>query len=427
MSSDEQLLSQLGLAANPERAAMSDRLARRLILQSLARVSHGRLVIVEGHRKMVFGERRGELTATLRVHSLSFYRRIALGGTIGAGEAYRDGLWSCDDLPALIRIMVRNRQVQDRLEGGVARLAGVVQRLLHLLNDNTLSGSRRNIAAHYDLGNDFYRLFLDSTMAYSCGVFERPDSTLHEASLAKFDRICGKLGLAAGISLLEIGTGWGGFALHAARHYGCRVATTTISREQHDYAAAQIAAAGLGDQVKLLQKDYRELQGQFDRLVSIEMIEAVGHRHLPTFFSSCARLLKPDGMALLQVITVPDRVYPRYRKTPDFINRHIFPGGCCPSLAAMSAAAAGATDLALVDLEDLTPHYVLTLQQWRRAFRERLDAVRALGYDECFVRMWDYYLAYCEGGFSEHFTGLLQLLYARPCHRSGAWATGVRG
>lgn len=427
MSSDEQLLSQLTLAAEPEGAAILDRMARRLVLQSLVRISRDRLVVVEGQRTMAFGAEHGEVTATLRVHALAFYRRIALGGTIGAGEAYMDGLWSCADLPALIRIMVRNRHVQDRLEGGMARLAGVAQRLLHRLNDNTLRGSRRNIAAHYDLGNDFYKQFLDPTMAYSCGVFNRPDSTLHEASLAKFDRICDKLGLAAGMSLVEIGTGWGGFALHAARHYGCRVTTTTISREQHDYAAAQIAAAGLGERVSLLRKDYRELQGQFDRLVSIEMIEAVGHRHLPTFFRACDRLLNPDGMALLQVITIPDRTYPRYRKTPDFINRHIFPGGCCPSLAAMSAAAAEATDLALVDLEDLTPHYVLTLQHWRRAFRAHLDAVRALGYDERFVRMWDYYLAYCEGGFSERFTGLLQLLYAKPSHRFGAWATAARG
>jgi len=426
MSSEEQLLSQLALAVDAERVAMFDRLARRLVLQSLARIAHGRLVVVEGRRKMAFGEGRAELAATLRVHSFTCYRRIALGGTIGAGEAYMDGLWSCDDLPVLIRIMVRNREVQGRLEGGLARLAGVIQRLLHRLNDNTLSGSRRNIAAHYDLGNDFYRLFLDPTMAYSCGVFERPDSTLHEASLAKFDRICGKLGLAAGMSLVEIGTGWGGFALHAARHYGCRVTSTTISRQQYEYTAAQIAAAGLADRVTLLQKDYRELQGQFDRLVSIEMIEAVGHRHLPTFFTACARLLNPDGIALLQAITVPDRVYPRYCKTPDFINRHVFPGGCCPSLAAMNAAAV-ATDLALVDLEDLTPHYVLTLQHWRRAFQGRHDAVRALGYDERFIRMWDYYLAYCAGGFSEHFTGLLQLLYVKTCHQIEVSTTGVRG
>jgi len=416
MSSDEQVLSQAVLAVDADKVAIFDRLARRLILRSLTAIVHGRLVVIEGRRKMVFGAGRDGLSATFHVHALSFYRRIALGGTIGAGEAYMEGLWSSDDLPTLIRIMVRNQEVQDRLEGGLVRLSGLVQRLRHLLRDNTLSGSRRNIAAHYDLGNDFYRLFLDPTMAYSCGVFEREESTLHEASLAKFDRICGKLGLNAGMSLVEIGTGWGGFALHAARHYGCRVTTTTISRQQHDYAAAQIAAAGLADRVTLLRKDYREMQGQFDRLVSIEMIEAVGHRHLPTFFGTCARLLKPDGMALLQAITVPDRVYPRYCRTPDFINRYIFPGGCCPSLAAMSAAAT-ATDLALIDLEDLTPHYVLTLQHWRRAFHERLDAVRALGYDERFIRMWDYYLAYCEGGFSEHFTGLLQLLYARPGYR----------
>jgi cyclopropane-fatty-acyl-phospholipid synthase len=427
MNSDEQVLSQLCLDGDLEKVTLFDRLARRLVLKSLAEIAHGSLSVVEGRRQLTFGEHRAEPAATLHVHAPGFYRRIVLGGTLGAGEAYMDGLWSSDDLPALIRIMVRNREVQERLEGGVARLAGMSHRLLHRLNDNTLGGSRRNIAAHYDLGNDFYRLFLDPTMAYSCGVFEHPDSTLHEASLAKFDRICKKLGLCAGMTVMEIGTGWGGFALHAAAHYGCRVTTTTISRQQHDYAAARIAAAGLGDRVTLLRKDYRELEGAFDRLVSIEMIEAVGHRHLPTFFATCARLLKPDGLALLQAITVPDQIYPRYRRTPDFINRHIFPGGCCPSLAAMSAAAAAATDLALVDLEDLAPHYALTLQHWRRSFRERLDEVRALGYDERFIRMWDYYLAYCEGGFSEQFTGLLQLLYARPGHRCGVEHLGKRG
>jgi cyclopropane-fatty-acyl-phospholipid synthase len=283
----------------------------------------------------------------------------------------------------------------------------------HRLNDNSRRGSRRNIAAHYDLGNDFYRLFLDPTMAYSCGFFAGPDSTLEEASVAKFDRICRKLRLLPGMSLLEIGTGWGGFALHAARHYGCQVTTTTLSQQQHDYALARVRAAGLADRITLLLEDYRELAGQFDRLVSIEMIEAVGHRHLPTFFAVCGKRLKPTGMGLIQAITVPDREYPRYLKTPDFINRYIFPGGCCPSLAALAQAAA-TTDLALVHREELTPHYALTLREWRRAFQERLGEVRALGYDERFIRMWDYYLCYCEGGFAEQFTGLWQLLYAKP-------------
>ncbi len=256
-------------------------------------------------------------------------------------------------------------------------------------------------------------------MAYSCGVFPRRESTLEEASVAKFDRICRKLGLSPGMELLEIGTGWGGFAIHAAREYSCRVTTTTISARQHDLAAERIRESGLEGRITLLGQDYRDLRGSFDRLVSIEMIEAVGDRHLPAFFRVCGERLKADGMALIQAITVPDRIYDRYVKTPDFISRHIFPGGCCPSLGAMARAAASETDLRLTGLEDLTPHYARTLREWRAAFRANLPAVRALGYDERFVRMWDYYLAYCEGGFAEQYSGLLQLLYAKPDCRIG--------
>ena len=412
MIGDEQTYGDLAMAGESV-PGLVDRLARWFVQRSLARLCCGHLTLLEGQQRWSFGDHRADLTATIRVHSPTFYRKIIRAGTIGAGEAYMDNLWSCDELPALIRIMVRNQETQHYLEGGIARLAGLVQRVRHRLNDNSRRGSRRNIAAHYDLGNDFYRLFLDPTMAYSCGFFAGPDSSLEEASVAKFDRICRKLRLLPGMSLLEIGTGWGGFALHAARHYGCQVTTTTISQKQHNYAAARVRAAGLADRITLLLEDYRELAGQFDRLVSIEMIEAVGHRHLPTFYAVCGERLKPTGMALIQAITVPDRVYPRYLKTPDFINRYIFPGGCCPSLAALSQAAA-TTDLALVHREELTPHYALTLREWRRAFQERLGEVRALGYDERFIRMWDYYLCYCEGGFAERFTGLWQLLYAKP-------------
>jgi len=263
-------------------------------------------------------------------------------------------------------------------------------------------------------------LFLDPTMAYSCGIFERDDSTLEEASTAKFDRICRKLGLVPGMSVLEIGTGWGGFAIHAAQHYGCRVTTTTISQQQHDLAAERIADAGLDGRITLLLQDYRDLTGAFDRLVSIEMIEAVGDRYLPEFFGVCCQRLTSDGAALIQAITTPDRNYDRYLRTPDFINRCIFPGSCCPSPGAISRAIAQATDLRLVQSEDLTPHYARTLDSWRNAFRSRLDEVRALGCDERFIRMWDFYLCYCQGGFAEQYTGLLQLLYARPDFRVGA-------
>jgi len=394
-----------------------DRLARSLVLESLSRFDSGRVTVIDGERPLDFGEPGSSLRAAIRVHDPLFYRKVAFGGSIGGGEAYMDGLWDCDDLPMLARILVRNRGARVRMEGGAAWGALLVHRMLHWLNDNTLRGSRRNIRAHYDLGNDLFRLFLDPTMAYSCGIFEREDSTMEEASVAKFERVCRALRLGPETRLLEIGTGWGGFAIHAARKYGCHVTTTTISDEQHSLARERVKAAGLEGRITLLKEDYRKLAGEYDRLAAIEMIEAVGDRHLPAFFEACCRRLKRDGLALIQAITVPDREYAWYVKNPDFINRYIFPGGCCPSLGAMTAAAAGRTDFRLVRLEDFTPHYARTLREWRRNFHARLPEVRALGYDDRFVRMWDCYLAFCEGGFAEQHTGLLQLLYARPDYR----------
>jgi cyclopropane-fatty-acyl-phospholipid synthase len=397
-----------------------NRLARSMVLKRLSALRQGRIILIDRDERLEFGDcslQGSDLTATLRVHHSDFYRRLAFGGTLAAGEAYIDGLWECSNLTALVRIMVRNQSVQQQLEGGLASLTAPLQRILHCLNDNSRSGSRKNIAAHYDLGNDFYQLFLDRSMAYSCGIFERTDSSLEEASTAKFDRICRTLGLAPGMRVLEIGTGWGGFALHTAQNYGCHITTTTISQQQHDWAAAQIAIAGLGGQITLLQQDYRDLTGQFDRLVSIEMIEAVGHRHLPTFFRVCSERLKADGAALIQAITMPDHLYDRYLGAPDFINRAIFPGSCCPSLTAISEAVARATDLRLNHLEDFSLHYARTLHEWRCAFHARLEQVRKLGFDERFIRMWDYYLCYCEGGFAEQFTGVVQLLFNKPGFR----------
>ena len=402
----------------PDMTGALDRLARRLVLKSLDVLQDGHLILIDCDGRREFGHPASGLSATIRVRHPGFYRRMALGGSLAAGETYMEGMWDCDNLTALIRIMVRNQGAQQGMESGLARLTAPLQRLLHRLNDNTRRGSRKNIAAHYDLGNDFYELFLDPTMAYSCGIFEQGDSTLEQASLAKFDRICRKLELTPGMRVLEIGTGWGGFAIYAAQHYGCHVTTTTISRQQHDLAARRIAAAGLGGQITLLQQDYRDLTGQFERLVSIEMIEAVGHRHLPTFFRICSERLKADGAALIQAITMPDHLYERYLGAPDFINRHIFPGSCCPSLHAMAAAAASSTDLRLIHLEDLSPHYARTLRAWRSAFHANLERVRRMGYDERFVRMWDYYLCYCEGGFLERFSGDLQLLFNKPGRRN---------
>jgi cyclopropane-fatty-acyl-phospholipid synthase len=410
---------------NASRMGPLTALARREVIKALSTISSGVLSLQDGDgRREWAGTGTGsDLSAHVRIHDPAFYLRVVLGGTIGAGEAYMDGLWDCDDLTGLVRIMVRNQGSQDRLEGGLARIAASLQRFLHRLNDNTRRGSRRNIAAHYDLGNDFYRLFLDPTMTYSCGIFEHPRATMEDASLAKLDGICRRLHLKDDMRVLEIGGGWGGFAIHAARSYGCHVTTTTLSSQQYAFALERIQEAGLEDKITLLQKDYRDLEGKFDRLVSIEMIEAVGHRHLPAFFRVCGERLKADGAALIQAITMPDANYERYLNRPDFINRYIFPGGCCPSRASISHAVQTMTDLSLVHAEDLTPHYVRTLQEWRAAFHSSLEAVRSLGYDERFIRMWRYYLSYCEGGFAEEVTRVLQLLYLRP-HYRGALRLG---
>jgi cyclopropane-fatty-acyl-phospholipid synthase len=320
---------------------------------------------------------------------------------------------------SVVRILVRNAEALSGLEGGAALLSRPFLRLYHALRRNTEKGSRRNIRDHYDLGNDFYELFLDPSMAYSCGIFERPDSTLEEASLAKFDRACTKLDLRPGDHLLEIGCGWGGLAIHAARHYGCRVTGVTISESQFEYARRRVRDAGLSDRVEILLSDYRRIGGAFDKLVSVEMIEAVGHQYLDGFFRKCASLLKPDGAMLLQAITVPDRFYRRHLKTVDFIKRYIFPGSFIPSVSALSGASAR-TELRPVHLEDITPHYARTLREWRRRFHARIADVRALGFPDRFVRMWEYYLCYCEGSFAERFNGNVQILFAMPSWRGTA-------
>jgi cyclopropane-fatty-acyl-phospholipid synthase len=310
------------------------------------------------------------------------------------------------------------------MDSGLALVSAPLRRLLHWLNRNSPEGSRRNIAAHYDLGNDLFRLFLDETMAYSCGIFETPQSTLREASLAKFDAVCRKLDLRPGERVVEIGTGWGGLAVHAAKHYGVHVTTTTISREQHAYAAELVAREGLEDSVTLLLEDYRDLEGTYDKLVSIEMIEAVGHRYLDTYLAKVSSLLAPHGAALVQAITLQDQFYEQALKTVDFIQRFIFPGSFIPSVAVILDAMRRATDLKLFHLEDIGPHYATTLRAWRDRFMARLDEVRALGYPDEFIRMWEFYLCYCEGGFLERQLGDVHLLFTKPRCRRRPLGTG---
>jgi cyclopropane-fatty-acyl-phospholipid synthase len=393
-----------------------DGVAAQAVRRRLGGLRHGLLTLHDGAGTECYGKHtaRCTLSATINVHDARFYSELAFGGSIGAGEAYMQGYWSVDDLTALMRILLQNRDVLDGMEQGLARLVAPLQKVLHWTSRNTRDGSRRNIQAHYDLGNDFFQLFLDPTMMYSSAVFEQADMTLEQASIAKLDRICRKLDLKPGERVMEIGTGWGGFAMHAARHYGCYVTTTTISRQQHEFARSRIAAAGLTGQIELLLTDYRDLTGQYDKLVSIEMIEAVGHQYYDAYFQKCSELLKPEGAMLLQAITIADQRYEAAKRSVDFIQRYIFPGSCIPSVTAINQALTRVTDMRLYHLEDIGPHYATTLRRWRKRFEANLDAVRVLGYPETFIRMWMFYLCYCEGGFIERVIGDVQMLLVKP-------------
>ncbi|MEZ5729247.1 MAG: cyclopropane-fatty-acyl-phospholipid synthase family protein [Burkholderiaceae bacterium] len=388
------------------------RFARRALHARLARIEHGALTIVHGQDVHTYGQvtSRCPLRCTLTVRDARFYAEAAFGGSVGTGESFMANDWTCDDLTALVRILLVNRDVLDGLDAGLSRLAEPARRLLHALSRNSRTGSRRNIAAHYDIGNDFFAMFLDPTMMYSCAVFEREGMSLEAAQRAKLDRICRKLDLRPDDHLLEIGTGWGALAIHAATHFGCRVTTTTISREQHALARERIVAAGLEERITLLTDDYRDLSGRYDKLVSVEMIEAVGHQYFDTFFARCGELLEPGGTLLLQSITIDDRRYAAARDSVDFIKRHIFPGCCIPSMGAISQSVAQASSLRIVDVEDIGPHYATTLAAWRRNLFDRLDDVRAAGYPDSLVRMWHFYLAYCEGGFAERALGNVQIV-----------------
>jgi cyclopropane-fatty-acyl-phospholipid synthase len=386
--------------------------ARRILFSRLERLAHGALVLHEGAQTWRFGEAAAR-AVEVRVHDPAFYADLAFGGSVGAGESYMLGHWSAADLTGVMRLLLRNRDALDAMEGGWSRFSAPLRLAAHWLHRNTRAGSRRNIAAHYDLGNEFFRLFLDETMMYSCAIFEHAQMTLAEASVAKLEAVCRKLALAPGDHVLEVGSGWGGFALHAAGRYGCRVTTTTISPSQFELARERVRAAGLEGRVTVLLEDYRDLAGRYDKLVSIEMIEAIGHRQFEEFFRVSAARLAPGGRMLLQSIVIDDRHYARARDEVDFIKRYIFPGCCIPSLGALSQAMTAASDLHIEDVEDIGPHYATTLAHWRDNFLARLAEVRALGYPDEFIRMWEFYLCYCEAGFAERALGDVQLLLRR--------------
>lgn len=404
-------------AATPWRLLKSlvNPVARRAVLAAFRRIHTGSVTVEERGRRETFGNAAGPGPhATLAVHDPDFYRAAAFAGSIGAGESYIAGHWHADDLVALMNVFARNRDAYTRLDGALTALVAPTHRLTHILARNTRAGSRRNIAAHYDLGNEFFAAWLDETMMYSAAVWPTPDASLAQAQRHKIDLLCRSLDLRPQDHLLEIGTGWGHLALHAAREFGCRVTTTTISREQAELARRRVAEAGLEDRVNVLERDYRDLTGRFDKIVSVEMIEAVGYSYLPAFFSVCAARLRPGGLMALQAIVIDPALFRQTVHAVDFIKKHVFPGSFIPSIPVLVEAAAKHGPLRLVACEDFGTHYARTLAEWRGRFHAAADAVAAMGYTETFRRMWDFYLAYCEAGFACGQLGVVQMLLQRP-------------
>ena len=394
---------------------------RRQVKQTLSQIDNGLITITDPMETYVCGQQQSDLDATITIRDLDFYRLVAMEGSNGAAQAYIDNKWDVDNLTALVRILVRNIEILDQMEGGLAWLKNSILKIWHYFNKNSKSGSKVNIAAHYDLGNDFFKLFLDKHMMYSSAIFSDGMTSLETASELKLKTICEKLELSPQDHLVEIGTGWGGMAIYAAKHYGCKVTTTTISEQQYRYAQEQVLLEGLEDKIRVLKKDYRELDGQFDKLVSIEMIEAVGHHYLDNYISKCSELIKPNGLALIQAITIEDRRYKQALKSVDFIKRYIFPGSFIPCVSAIVSSAAQSSDMRLINLEDFGDSYAKTLNHWRERFFKNIDEIKAQGFDEAFIRMWEFYFCYCEGGFIEKSISDTHLLFAKPNNQRSQW------
>ncbi|MEE4303962.1 MAG: cyclopropane-fatty-acyl-phospholipid synthase family protein [Wenzhouxiangella sp.] len=397
-----------------------DRWLRARVLARLGSIEQGRLTIEDADGEYALGEPEDSLQATVVIHDLRFWRLMASGGSVGAAEAWMAGLWDSPDPVAVVQVLSRNRRVLDEMETGVARVTNVLLGVWHAFNRNSLRGSRRNIAAHYDLGNEFFEAWLDERMMYSSALYTAEEQTLEQAQVNKLDRICRKLDLGPEDHLLEIGTGWGGLAIHAAEKYGCRVTTTTISREQYEFARSKVQAAGLEDRVTLLMRDYRDLEGRYDKIVSVEMIEAVGHQYLDTYLGKIDALLEPGGLALIQAITIEDYRYASAVKNVDFIKRYVFPGAFIPSVSAIVSSMARSSRLGLVELADFGASYARTLAAWRDRFEDQWESIREMGFDETFRRRWLWYLAYCEGGFRERAISDVHLLMAGPDWRPSA-------
>ncbi len=410
-------------------------LARKAIFQALKHLQFGNLTLIENfdeampntqtfgnlsdnsiysHNKSSSAVGRHSLRVTLTIHDISVYRQLLFGGSIALADSYINGEWDTDDLTGLIRLAARNLAVLNKLENRFAGVSKAFERAKHQLRSNDQTNAKSNILAHYDLGNAMYERFLDATMMYSSAVYLTPETSLSAAQQHKLALICQRLQLTADDHVIEIGTGWGGFAIYAATHYGCQVTTTTISDAQYQEAQRRVNDAGLEDKITLLKQDYRELTGHYDKLVSIEMIEAVGHEYLPTFFAKCNDLLKPTGLMVLQAITFNDQNYQEYLNSVDFIQTHIFPGGCLLSNQELNTQFTQQTDMVIKQLHDYGFDYAYTLRDWRTAFMTQREEIKALGYDEAFIRLWEFYFCYCEGGFLERTIGVVQVTAVKP-------------
>ena len=387
---------------------------KRVILKKFENLALGLIVFTDGDEIHSFGDRSSEMRVNVRVLSPEFYVLLGSGGLVGAAEAYTSGFWETDELLLLIRIVLRNKEVLGKLESGWSKMLDPLNIAIHWHRKNSLRGSKENILAHYDLSNEFYRLWLDETMTYSCGFFVDKSSTLREASIEKIDRICRKLNLSNNDSVLEIGSGWGSFAIHAVMNYECHVTTTTISDAQYNWAKKEIQDAGLSDKITLLKDDYRNLTGQYDKIVSIEMIEAVGFEYVPLYFQKVSSLLKSDGLFGLQGITFNDQEFDDYKRSVDFIKKYIFPGSCLISIAQVTEVIKKYTDLSISHLEDITMHYATTLDIWRNNFLNQVVAVKNLGFSKEFIKIWEFYFAYCEAGFRERNIGNYQFVFSKP-------------
>jgi len=402
-------------SAPSARLPFVDRIAVAVLTRELAHLEGGALEVTlpQGAvRRFGTGD-----TVGLEIHDASFFRRLAIGGKLGLGESYTAGEWDCGDLVGFFELLLRNAEGATQRHRAIRRLLAARPRLNRR---NGLLRARRNIAYHYDLGNELFELMLDETMTYSCAVFDTPEQTLAEAQRAKLDRVCAHLGLSGDDHVLEIGCGWGGFAIHAAERTGCRVTGLTISAEQARLARERVSAAGLEDRVTILEQDYREHDGRYSKVASIEMLEAIGERQFGTFFATIDRVLEPAGIACVQTILIPDDRWDRYRKTPDWIERYVFPGCLIPSLTALAVAATSSSRLLIHEVDEIGPHYAETLNRWQGNVSERIDEVRALGYDATFERTWHFYLAFCEAAFRVRALRDVQLTLTRPLNESVA-------